>query len=147
MTGGADIWPSPCFYCQKDFGLVKQLEWGFSFGYRLQSITSLHWAVLMVGSSKLWREMTLLQRHKELIAFVVCRLLQPLEQALPGRRRYTSGLKCSARRIHSTTRSKPYSKTKVDTDFQTAGALTRFTVALPRVEMIEDTQKKSGEGK
>lgn len=135
------------FLLPEGFCPGQQLEWGFSFGYRLQSITSLHWAVLMEGSSKLWHEMTVLQRHKELIAFVVCRLLQPLEQALPGRRLYTSGLKCSARRIHSTTRSKPYSKTKVDTDFQTAGALTRFTVALPRVEMIEDTRKEKGEGK
>ncbi|KAI1242940.1 Acyloxyacyl hydrolase [Lamprotornis superbus] len=38
---------------------------------------------------------------------------QPLEQALPGRGRYMSGLKCLARRIHSTTRLKPYSKIKL----------------------------------
>lgn len=78
-------------------------------------------------------------------AFVVCRLLQPLEQPLPGRRHYVSGLKCLARRIHSTTRSKPFSKIKVDTDFRTAGTLTQFMVALPQVKMIKDTRKK-GEG-
>lgn len=61
----------------------------------------------------------------------VCRLLQPLEQALPGRRHYMNGLKCLERRIHSTTRLKLYSKIKADTDFQTAGALTWFTVMLP----------------
>lgn len=48
----------------------------------------------------------------------VCRLLQPWEQVLPGRRHYTNGLKCLERRIHSMIRLKLYSKIKVDTDSQ-----------------------------
>lgn len=133
------------FTVQKDFALLKQLEWGISFGQRLQSFTWLYWAVcLMVGFSKLWHKMTVLQRHKKLIAFVICRLLQPLEQALPGRGHYMSGLKYLARRIHSTTRLKPYSKIKVDTDFRTARALTWFMVVIPWVKMIKDTHKEMG---
>lgn len=79
----------------------------------------------------------------------VCRLLEPLEQALPGRRRYVNGLKCLERRIHSTSRLKPYSKIKADTDFQTARALTRFMVMLPtafhKTRWLKTHKKRGGQ--
>lgn len=61
----------------------------------------------------------------------VRRLLRPWGQTLPGRRHYTSGLKSLERRIHSTSRSKLYSRIKEDTDFQSARAPTWFMVMLP----------------
>lgn len=94
-----------------------------------------------------WYKATELYRHEKLIICLICavhRLLQPWEQALPGRRHYTNGLRCLERRIHSMTRLKLYSKIKVDTDSQTARAMVYRGASwyIPENNMIRNQNKR-----